>query len=175
MQILEGVISVHIPRAKTGRRCVIRSAQKSGYVSWNKLLDGINGRKSFQEDWETYKQIHQDEDRAGDSDDFEDDLNKADMERESKQREDYYLSRCHPTIPQIVARLRQVRSEIASSKQGKHLTKVHITTDGSLVFIKQLRQSLLADGWEQVIGMYARHSDIMQSLTKGSWHGRNRK
>lgn len=56
--------------------------------------------------------------------------------------EKYYLARCWPTIPQIVAKLAEVRRARPS------LRRAYVLTNGWVWWVNSLRDALQADGWD---------------------------
>jgi len=148
-------------------------------MGWNRLVDGLDGGNTFDEDLSAHLNLADvglaldgspDERTTKpvgvveeDDDTLQDDANDADVEAQSHRREEFYLAHCLPTIPQVVACLRQVRDEYAArlaadseraatSRMGNPLTQVYVLTNGWPSFLESLRQALLADGWDKVVG-----------------------
>ncbi|KAF4623967.1 hypothetical protein D9613_002405 [Agrocybe pediades] len=169
--IVPGLLAVHLRRGDYKRHCTRLAAWQAGYMGWNRLVDGRDGRKTFEE--ELAGNMAMENGTSGTESNTQD------------TRKKLYLTHCLPTIPEVVRRLHQVRDEygerLATLEDGKvtgTLRQVYVLTNGWPSFVKELRRALLDDGWESVIvsqdvedGDGARYAGRARGASNG-WYDR---
>lgn len=64
--------------------------------------------------------------------------------KDHKERVEYYMVHCYPTIAQVAEKLWAVRT------MNPGLRKVYVMTNGGGSWLVELRQALYNDGWEDV-------------------------
>ncbi|KAF9542941.1 hypothetical protein CPC08DRAFT_700583 [Agrocybe pediades] len=142
--VVPGLVALHLRRGDYKRHCTRLAAWQAGYMGWNRLVDGRDGRKTFEEELAGNMAME----------------NGTSFTESNTQdtREKLYLTHCLPTIPEVVRRLHQVRDEYAErlptledGKDSGTLRHVYVLTNGWPSYVKELRRALLDDGWESVI------------------------
>jgi hypothetical protein len=77
--------------------------------------------------------------------------------QDHKERTEYYLAHCYPTIAQVAEKLWAVRT------QNPGLKRVYVMTNGHGGWLKELRRTLLSDGWEDVKSSVDTQLDMAQT------------
>lgn len=69
-----------------------------------------------------------------------------------EERLPYYLPRCLPTVEEVVYRLHIVRGEweLGGRDGDRKLKRAYLLTNAEPEYKKELRERLMADGWEHV-------------------------
>ncbi|KAJ3914099.1 hypothetical protein F5877DRAFT_51111 [Lentinula edodes] len=118
--VLSGLVAVHLRRGDYSRHC-------HRLVGWDDEYMGVNQYDELPDRFDADAYL-----------------------REHKTSEDhailtpYYLTHCLPEIPEIVARLHQVRLD------NPGLKRIYLLSNGWGWWLNSLRDSLKKDGWEDV-------------------------
>ena len=72
------------------------------------------------------------------------------------ERIEYYMAHCYPTVAQVAQKLMAVRT------QNPGLKRVYVMTNGWGGWLRELRQILLSDGWEDVKNSVDMQLDMVQ-------------
>lgn len=75
-------------------------------------------------------------------------------DEEERKDEEKFIQRCLPTPTQLVERLRVIKREweAVHGKEGHELTRVYVLNNAEELFMMDLKQGLMDDGWEAVHG-----------------------
>lgn len=131
--MVTGLLAVHLRRGDYERHCLRLADWRSTWMGVNRL-EGL---------------LDQFEDRMPQRDEMENVAHAAAVKA-------YYLSRCLPSVDQVVKRLRDVKLQWESGRgsnssssyfPARKLDKIYMLTNAASSYIVELEQALIQDGW----------------------------